>query len=179
MAIRLADDDEVVTVHSTDGKSDLLLFTRRGIGIRFSESDVRARGRATQGVIGIRLNPGDEVVGAAATLEGDDILLLTSGGFGKRVRSALFKRRRRAGKGVKAMKLTEVRGEMVGARAVTAGSQVMIVSTGGVAIRTATDSISRQSRVASGVKVMNLPEGATVSSFAPVPMDTSLSTGAK
>ena len=179
VAIRLADDDEVVTVHSTDGKSDLLLFTRRGIGIRFSENDVRARGRATQGVIGIRLNPGDEVVGAAATLEGDDILLLTSGGFGKRVRSALFKRRGRAGKGVKAMKLTEVRGEMVGARAVTAGSQVMIVSTGGVAIRTATDSISRQSRVASGVKVMNLPEGATVSSFAPVPMDTSLSTGAK
>ena len=179
VAIRLADDDEVVTVHSTDGKSDLLLFTRRGIGIRFSENDVRARGRATQGVIGIRLNPGDEVVGAAATLEGDDILLLTSGGYGKRVRSALFTRRGRAGKGVKAMKLTKVRGEMVGARAVTDGSQVMIVSTGGVAIRTATDSISRQSRVASGVKVMNLPEGASVASFAPVPMDTGIATGAK
>ncbi len=178
VAIRLADDDEVVTVHSTDGKSDLLLFTRRGIGIRFSENDVRARGRATQGVIGIRLNPGDEVVGAAATLEGEDILLLTSGGYGKRVRSALFTRRGRAGKGVKAMKLTKVRGEMVGARAVVEGSQVMIVSTGGVAIRTATDSISRQSRIASGVKVMNLPDGARVSSFAPVPMDTGLSTGA-
>jgi len=179
VAIRLADDDEVVTVHSTDGKSDLLLFTRRGIGIRFSENDVRAKGRATQGVIGIRLNPGDEVVGAAATLEGEDILLLTSGGYGKRVRSALFTRRGRAGKGVKAMKLTKVRGEMVGARAVVGGSQVMIVSTGGVAIRTATDSISRQSRIASGVKVMNLPGGARVSSFAPVPMDTGLSTGAK
>ncbi len=179
VAIRLADDDEVVTVHSTDGKSDLLLFTRRGVGIRFSENDVRAKGRATQGVIGIRLNPGDEVVGAAATLEGEDILLLTSGGYGKRVRSALFTRRGRAGKGVKAMKLTKVRGEMVGARAVVGGSQVMIVSTGGVAIRTATDSISRQSRVASGVKVMNLPDGARVSSFAPVPMDTGLSTGAK
>ena len=179
VAIRLADDDEVVTVHSTDGKSDLLLFTRRGMGIRFSENDVRAQGRATQGVIGVRLNPGDEVVGAAATLEGDDILLLTSGGFGKRVRSALFKRQARAGKGVKAMKLTKVRGEMVGARAVVEGSQVMIVSTGGVAIRTATDSISRQSRIASGVKVMNLPDGASVASFAPVPMDTGIATGAK
>lgn len=179
VAIRLADDDEVVTVHSTDGKSDLLLFTRRGMGIRFSENDVRAQGRATQGVIGVRLNPGDEVVGAAATLEGDDILLLTSGGFGKRVRSALFKRQARAGKGVKAMKLTNVRGEMVGARAVVEGSQVMIVSTGGVAIRTATDSISRQSRVASGVKVMNLPDGASVASFAPVPMDTGIATEAK
>ncbi len=179
VAIRIADDDEVVTVHSTDGKSDLLLFTRRGMGIRFSEDDVRARGRATQGVIGIRLNPEDEVVGAAATLEGEDILLLTSGGYGKRVRSALFKRQGRAGKGVKAMKLTKVRGEMVGARAVAAGSQVMIVSTDGVAIRTATDSISRQSRVASGVKVMNLPGGASVSSFAPVPMDTSLTPDAK
>ncbi|WP_420611855.1 DNA gyrase subunit A [Candidatus Spongiisocius sp.] len=179
VAIRLADDDEVVTVHSTDGKSDLLLFTRRGMGIRFSEDDVRARGRATQGVIGIRLNPGDEVVGAAATLEGDDVLLLTSGGFGKRVRAALFRCQARAGKGIKAMKLTKVRGEVVGARAVVEGSQVMIVSTGGVAIRTATDSISRQSRVASGVKVMNLPGGASVSSFAPVPMDTSLSPDAK
>ena len=179
VAIRLADDDEVVTVHSTDGKSDLLLFTRLGMGIRFSENDVRARGRATQGVIGIRLNQGDEVVGAAATLEGDDVLLLTSAGFGKRVRAALFRRQARAGKGIKAMKLTKVRGEVVGARAVVEGSQVMIVSTGGVAIRTATDSISRQSRVASGVKAMNLPAGATVSSFAPVPMDTSLSTGAK
>ena len=179
VAIRLADDDEVVTVHSTDGRSDLLLFTRRGMGIRFSEDDVRARGRATQGVIGIRLNPGDEVVGAAATLEGDDVLLLTSGGFGKRVRAALFRRQARAGKGIKAMKLTRVRGEVVGARAVVEGSQVMIVSTGGVAIRTATDSISRQSRVASGVKVMNLPGGASVSSFAPVPMDTSLSPDAK
>ena len=179
VAIRLADDDEVVTVHSTDGKSDLLLFTRRGMGIRFSEDDVRARGRATQGVIGIRLNPGDEVVGAAATLEGDDVLLLTSGGFGKRVRAALFRCQARAGKGIKAMKLTKVRGEVVGARAVVEGSQVMIVSTGGVAIRTATDSISRQSRVASGVKVMNLPGGASVSSFAPVPMDTSLTPDAK
>ena len=179
VAIRLADDDEVVTVHSTDGKSDLLLFTRLGMGIRFSENDVRAQGRATQGVIGVRLNPGDEVVGAAATLEGGDILLLTSGGYGKRVRAALFKQQARAGKGVKAMKLTPVRGELVGARAVTDGSQVMVVSTDGIAIRTATDPISRQSRIASGVKVMNLPEGARVSSFAPVPMDAALSSGSK
>jgi len=173
VAIRLIEDDEVVTVHSTDGKSDLLLFTRQGMGIRFSEEDVRAKGRATQGVIGVRLKPGDEVVGAAATLEGEDVLLLTSGGYGKRIRTALFRRQGRAGLGLKAMKLTKVRGELIGARAVKDGGEVMVVSTDGIAIRTPTDRITRQSRFASGVKVMNLPEGARVGSFAPVPTNGS------
>ncbi|MCY3578943.1 MAG: DNA gyrase subunit A [bacterium] len=173
VAIRLIEDDEVVTVHSTDGKSDLLLFTRQGMGIRFSEEDVRAQGRATRGVIGVKLRPGDEVVGAAATLEGEDILLLTSGGYGKRTRTALFRRQGRAGLGLKAMKLTKVRGELIGARAVKDGGEVMVVSTDGIAIRTPTDRITRQSRMASGVKIMNLPEGERVGSFAPVPTNGS------
>ena len=173
VAIRLIEDDEVVTVHSTDGKSDLLLFTRLGMGIRFSEEDVRAQGRATRGVIGVKLRPGDEVVGAAATLEGEDILLLTSGGYGKRTRTALFRRQGRAGLGLKAMKLTKVRGELIGARAVKDGGEVMVVSTDGIAIRTPTDRITRQSRMASGVKIMNLPEGERVGSFAPVPTNGS------
>ncbi|MCY3539162.1 MAG: DNA gyrase subunit A [bacterium] len=173
VAIRLIEDDEVVTVHSTDGKSDLLLFTRQGMGIRFSEEDVRAKGRTTQGVIGIKLKPSDEVVGAAATLEGEDVLLLTSGGYGKRTRTALFRRQGRAGLGLKAMKLTKVRGDLIGARAVKDGGEVMVVSTDGIAIRTPTDRITRQSRMASGVKIMNLPEGERVGSFAPVPTNGS------
>ncbi len=171
VAIRLTGDDEVVAVHSTDGKSDLLLFTKKGLGIRFSEKDVKARGRATQGVIGVRLNPGDEVIGAAATLEGNDILLLTTGGYGKRVRCALFRTQARGGRGVKAIKRVVERGDLVGARAVTEGSEVMVVSTEGIAIRTPVDHISRQSRIASGVKVMDLAEGAQVASFAPVPSE--------
>ena len=171
VAISLVDDDEVVAVRSTDGSSDVLLFTRKGLGIRFSEDDIRPTGRSTRGVKGIKLDEGDEVVGAAVTLDGDDILLLTSNGFGKRTRVGLFRAQRRGGRGVKAFKLTPVRGELVGAWAVTEGSEAFVVSSEGVAIRMQTNDISRQGRNTSGVTIMDLPEAARVSSFAPVPKD--------
>ena len=179
VAISLVGDDEVVAVRSTDGNSDILLFTRQGLGIRFSEDDIRPMGRSTRGVKGIKLDEGDEVVGGTVTLDGDDVLLLTSSGLGKRARVALFRPQKRGGRGLKAINLTRVPGELVGAQAVTEGSEAFVVSSEGVAIRMRTDDISRQGRYASGVKIMDLPEGARVSSFAPVPMDTSLSTGAK
>jgi len=179
VAISLVGDDEVVAVRSTDGNSDILLFTRLGLGIRFSEDDIRPMGRSTRGVKGIKLDEGDEVVGGTVTLDGDDVLLLTSSGLGKRARVALFRPQKRGGRGLKAINLTRVPGELVGAQAVTEGSEAFVVSSEGVAIRMRTDDISRQGRYASGVKVMDLSEGARVSSFAPVPMDTGLSTGAK
>ena len=171
VAISLTADDEVVAVRSTDGNSDILLFTRQGKGIRFSEDDIRPAGRSTRGVKGIRLGEGDEVVGATVTIEGDDVLLLTSSGHGKRVRTALFKEQKRGGVGLKAIKLGPQRGKLVGARAVVEGSEVVVVSSGGIAIRMETDQISRQGRYASGVKIMDLPDEARVSSFAPVPRD--------
>ena len=171
VAISLVGDDEVVAVRSTDGNSDILLFTRRGLGIRFSEDDIRPTGRSTRGVKGIKLDEGDEVVGGTVTLDGDDVLLLTSSGLGKRARVALFRPQKRGGRGLKAINLARVPGELVGAQAVTEGSEAFVVSSEGVAIRMRTDDISRQSRYASGVKVMDLPEGARVSSFAPVPKD--------
>ena len=171
VAISLVGDDEVVAVRSTDGNSDILLFTRKGLGIRFSEDDIRPAGRATRGVKGIKLAEGDEVVGGTVTLDGDDVLLLTSRGLGKRARVALFRPQKRGGRGLKAINLARVPGELVGAQAVTEGSEAFVVSSEGVAIRMRTDDISRQGRYASGVKVMDLPEGARVSSFAPVPKD--------
>ena len=171
VAISLVGDDEVVAVRSTDGKSDILLFTRQGFGIRFAEDDIRPTGRATRGVKGIRLGEEDEVVGGTVTLDGDEVLLLTSSGLGKRVRVALFRPQKRGGRGLKAIHLTRVPGELVGAQAVTEGSEAFVVSSEGVAIRMRADDISRQGRYASGVKVMDLPEGARVSSFAPVPKD--------
>ncbi|MCY4371286.1 MAG: DNA gyrase subunit A [bacterium] len=171
VAISLTADDEVVAVRSTDGKSDILLFTRQGKGIRFSEDDIRPAGRSTRGVKGIRLGEGDEVVGATVTIEGDDVLLLTSSGHGKRIRTALFRVQKRGGMGSKGIKLGPQRGELVGARAVVEGSEVVVVSSGGIAIRMETDQISRQGRYASGVKIMDVPDEARVSSFAPVPRD--------
>ncbi len=171
IAIKLADDDEVVSVRTTSGDADLLLFTHNGLGIRFAESDIRAMGRSTQGVRGIKLREGDYVVSAAQDGEGDEVLVMTDAGFGKRTKMELFPRQKRGGIGVKAIKITKARGNLVAARAVTPGSQLFVTSSDGIVMRTEVDAISRQKRDASGVKVMNLEEGATLTSFTLVPAE--------
>ena len=171
VAINLQDDDEVVAVRATSGDMDLMMVTRDGQGIRFSEKDARPMGRGTRGVRGIRLRGDDEVVSAACFDEGDDILLLTSGGYGKRTKMSAFGCQRRGGLGVKAMKLTRVRGRLAAARAVSPGDEIFITSSDGIVIRQAADEISRQGRPATGVKVMNLEKGAELSAVALVPRD--------
>jgi DNA gyrase subunit A len=126
-------------------------------------------GRASQGVRGIKLRQGDEVVAAATASEGTDLLLLTSGGYGKRTDVDLFRRQGRGGFGVKAMKLTKTRGNLVGARAVTADDEVFMISSDGIVIRQAIKDISRQKRESTGVRVMNLEDGAELSAVALVP----------
>ncbi len=171
VAINLQDDDEVVAVRTTNGSDDLLLLTRNGQGIRFSEGDLRPMGRATQGVRGIRLREGDEVISAATSKDGEEVLLITSGGYGKRVALNQFPVQRRGGIGVKSMKLTRVRGKLVAGRAVSAGAELFAISSEGVVIRLSAKSISRQKRDASGVKVMNLAQGSELTAIAPVPQE--------
>ncbi|MBN2113126.1 MAG: DNA gyrase subunit A [Acidimicrobiia bacterium] len=171
IAVRLNEGDEVVEVLTTSGKSDVLLFTSAGSGIRFAEEELRAMGRDTTGVRGIRLRPEDGVVSAACDADGDTVLLLTSGGYGKRIKVSEFPRQKRGGYGVKAIKPTRVRGTLVAARGVSAGSEIFVTSSDGVVIRMAADTISRQKRDASGVKVMNLSAGAQVTAFGLVPLD--------
>ena len=171
IAIKLQEDDEVVAVRTTSGERELLMFTRNGMSIRFPESDLRPMGRATQGVRGIRLREGDEVVGAATTDEGDEILLLSSGGYGKRTALEHFRAQKRGGIGVKAMKLTRVRGTLVGARAVTPETEIFVINTGGIGIRTQVKQISRQKREATGVRVMDMGDGQEIAAFALVPQD--------
>ncbi|MFQ5555018.1 MAG: DNA gyrase subunit A [Acidimicrobiia bacterium] len=171
VAIKLQDDDEVVSVQQTSGSADLLMFTRDGQGIRFSEEDVRVMGRGTQGVRGIRLREGDEVVSATCLDEAGEILLLTTGGYGKRTKISGFPRQRRGGLGVKAMKLTRVRGKLIAAVAVAQGDEVVITSSDGIVIRQSVDSISRQQRDSTGVKVMNLEQDAELSAMALVPLE--------
>jgi DNA gyrase subunit A len=159
IAINLADDDELVAVRTTNGENDMLLFTKKGQGIRFSEGDLRPMGRATQGVRGIKLRPGDEVVGAASNTEAEEVLIMTSRGFGKRTLMDQFPKQNRGGIGVKAMKLTKPRGTLIGARAVSKEMEVFLISSTGIGIRTKVSSISRQQRDATGVKVMDLGGG--------------------
>ena len=159
VAINLSEDDELVAVRTTSGDNDMLIFTKNGQGIRFSESDLRPMGRATQGVRGIKLREGDEVVAAASSSDGDEVLLLSSGGYGKRTLTEQFPRQGRGGIGVKAFKLTKVRGSLIGAKAVDPDMEVFLISASGVGIRTRVKAISRQRRDATGVKVISVGGG--------------------
>ncbi|MEX1006068.1 MAG: DNA gyrase subunit A [Acidimicrobiia bacterium] len=159
VAINLNEGDELVAVRTTSGQNDMLLFTRNGQGIRFSEVDLRPMGRATQGVRGIKLREGDEVVAATSNIDGEEVLLVTSGGYGKRTATDQFPRQGRGGIGVKAFKLTKVRGALVGAKAVEPDDEIFLISSKGTGIRTAVKRISRQQRVATGVKVIDVGRG--------------------
>lgn len=159
IAIKLAEGDELVSVRTTNGENDILIFTQNGMGIRFAESELRAMGRGTQGVRGIKLRQDDRVVAATSSADADEILLLTSGGYGKRTKLSDFRAQGRGGIGIKAFKLTRVRGTLVGASAVEPGDQAFLISSTGVAIRTPVDKISRQKRDSTGVKVINLGDG--------------------
>ena len=167
-AIKLADGDEVVTVRATDGTNDVMMFTAGGQGIRFAEEDVRPMGRDTQGVRGIKLRDDDQVVSAAVATDGDDILMLTSTGYGKRTKISEFRKQGRGGMGVKAMKLTRTRGRLVAARAVTLDDEIFVVSSDGIVNRQRVKEISSQKRDTTGVRVMNLQEGAELVAVAPV-----------
>ncbi|MGC2241392.1 MAG: DNA gyrase subunit A [Acidimicrobiia bacterium] len=159
VAIKLTDDDELVSVRPTNGANDLLIFTKNGMGIRFKESDLRSMGRGTQGVRGIRLRDDDDVVAAVSNVEGDEVLLLTTGGYGKRTAISEFRRQARGGIGVKAFKLTRVRGEMVAARAVSKDDDVFLISSAGIGIRTPVAKISKQKRDSTGVRVIDVGDG--------------------
>jgi DNA gyrase subunit A len=165
VAIKLTDGDELVSVRTTSGQNDFLIFTKEGMGIRFAESDLRAMGRSTQGVRGIKLRDGDAVVAAVSNVDGDEVLLVTSGGYGKRTLMEEFRRQTRGGIGVKAFKITRVRGNLVGARAVSKDDDVFLISSAGVGIRTPVSKISRQKRDSTGVKVIDVGDGNELSAF--------------
>jgi DNA gyrase subunit A len=169
IAVNLREGDEVVKVRPTSGNDDILLLSSKGKAIRFREELVRPMGRTATGVIGIKLDEDDQVVtGDVITDENDELLVVTEFGYGKRTKLAQFPRKGRSGKGVIAAKLTRPRGPIVGASVVRSGDEVFLISDDGVVIRMSVDSISRQGRPATGVRVMNLAKDARVSAVAPV-----------
>jgi DNA gyrase subunit A len=168
IAVNLKKGDEVVKVRPTSGKDDVLLITRKGKAIRFKEENARPMGRTATGVIGIRLDEDDEVVACDIIQDDAELLVVTQFGYGKRTKLSEFPRKGRGGKGVIAAKLTRPRGQIVGASVVRPGDEVFLISNDGVVIRMAVNTISRQGRPATGVRVMNLAEGAHISAVAPV-----------
>ena len=168
LAIKLADDDELVSVKTSTGSNDILIFTSEGMGIRFAESDLRSMGRDTQGVRGIKLRDGDEVISAVSNIDGDEVLLFTTGGYGKRTDMEEFRRQSRGGIGVKAFKITKVRGGLVDVRAVRRDDDVFLISTAGVGTRIAVSQISKQKRDSTGVRVIKVGDGNRLSAVAKI-----------
>ena len=166
IAINLRDGDELVRVVETSGHDDLFVVTSTGMTIRFSEDDVRAMGRDAAGVRGIRLKDGDEVVSCDVASDDTDILIVTDAGYGKRTKLERFNRQVRGGQGVRGIRLTAKRGRVVAAFMVGIGDEIILVSSGGVVIRTAVREIASQGRDATGVRLMNLDDGDTVAAVA-------------
>ena len=166
-AITLKDDDKVVSVKTTSGNEDVILVSQKGQAIRFEEKNLKPQGRTAQGVRGLKLREGDKVVGAATSRD-EALLFVTAKGYGKRTKLDEFRKAGRGGMGVKALKVTETKGNLVGARSVDEDTEVMLMSTGGTAIRCAVKQIKLMSRSAQGVRIMKLSSEEEVSAFIPI-----------
>ena len=167
-AINLRDDDELIEVKVTDKDSEIFLVTKHGMCIRFKETDVRATGRSSMGVIGMNLSDGDEIVAMQLQSQGDSLLIVSENGLGKRTYLEEFNVQNRGGKGVKCYKITEKTGSVIGAKAVTDENEIMMITTEGIIIQLRMQDISTLGRITSGVKMMNLDDGIKVAQIAKV-----------
>jgi len=156
IAIHLDPDDEVIGVQLTDGEQDILLVTRNGQAIRFSEKDVRPMGRAARGVRGITLDEGDWVVGMDVVRSGADLMVVTEHGYGKRTPLSEYRVTGRAGKGIRTLALTDKNGPIAGVKVVGDEDDIMLISQEGIMIRMGVSDVSRLGRATQGVKLMRL-----------------------
>ncbi len=166
-AIRLDEGDKLLFVSKTDGEGDIFVATSAGQALKFSESRVRIMGRLARGVRAIRLTEGARVVGCLSIRKGEEkmLLTLTENGLGKRCAFDLFAEKGRGGKGMRCHKLSDRTGDLVGIAAVKEDDDVMLMTDGGMLIRTVVAQISTSGRSAAGVIVMRLSEGSKIIGF--------------
>ena len=170
--IALKDDDELIDVRLTDCERNVVMVTHEGIAITFSERDVRAVGRVSQGVIGIKLDDGDFVVGMEPIYDEKAYLLaITENGFGKRTELEEYRVQARAGRGVITYKTTPKTGKLVGIKVVTEDDDVMLITDTGIVIRLDVKDISILGRSTQGVTLMRAGDGGKVVSIAKVGME--------
>ena len=158
IAIVLREDDELIGVELTDASCELMLATRMGQAIRFSESDIRAMGRNSMGVRSMDLAEGDEVISVAKVEEGKQVLAITQKGYGKRTDISEFRVQSRGGKGIMAMRLTEKTGLLAAQLLVSEDEDIMLITDDGTIIRMPVDGISVIGRVSQGVRVMRVED---------------------
>jgi DNA gyrase subunit A len=160
IAVSLDDGDHLVGVAITDGECDVMLFSDAGKAVRFPERDVRPMGREARGVRGMNLEDGQSVIAMLVT--SDDtlcVLTATENGYGKRTPVAEYTRHSRGTKGMIAIQTSDRNGKLVGACLVTPSDEVMLISTGGVLIRTKVVDIRELGRATQGVTLINLDDG--------------------
>lgn len=171
IAINLREDDSLISVMTTEGEDEILAATRNGMGIRFSEKDVRPMGRTATGVKAISLREGDYLVSAVKMSPTAKVLNVTEKGFGKRTVPDEFKVQYRGGMGVKIHQLTEKTGLLTGVLMLEENEEIMLITSEGVIIRLRGADISTIGRVSQGVKLMNLDEGVSVVGIAKITED--------
>ena len=160
IAVGLDEGDYLVGAALTDGKYDVMLFSSEGKAVRFEEADVRPMGRQATGVRGMRLGEGQRVVCMlAANNDSKGVLTATENGFGKRTALGEYPRHGRGGQGVISIQTSERNGRVVGAVLVEDTDEVMLISTGGVLIRTSVVQIREQGRSTQGVTLIALSDG--------------------
>ena len=169
-AIVLREDDELIEVKATDNTEDIFLVTKKGMCIRFHETDVRITGRVSMGVIGMKFDSDDEIIGMQMASQGECLLVVSEYGLGKRTPIEEFTSQLRGGKGVRCYRITEKTGYLVGAKLVDEGRQIMLITNEGIIIKMRVNTISIIGRNTSGVKLMDIdPEsGVVVASIAKV-----------
>ncbi len=157
-AINLDDtiQDKLINVVMTDGMQDILLATKKGVASRFSEEDVRATGRTSQGVRGIRLEEGDNVIGMLIAEDTHKVLTLTENGFGKKTEMTEYRKINRGGKGVINIICSERNGDVSSILPVMDEDEVLFISRKGILIRTSCDQISTVGRNTQGVRLIKL-----------------------
>ena len=170
IAVSLDDGDRLAWVRLTSGEEELIVATREGMAIRFSEGDVRSMGRSARGVRAIKLADGDLVVGMAPAGEGIDILTVSENGQGRRTPSDQYRMQSRGGSGVKNYD-TEKNGPVAGIVGITGEDDVILISNDGVIIRIRAEEISTQSRYGGGVRVMRMDEGSRLVSLCRAPRE--------
>ena len=155
-AIVLKEDDQLIEVKFTDGNEEIFLVTAHGMLIRFNESDIRVTGRASMGVIGMRLSDNDEVIAMQIGNQGEMLLTVSEFGMGKRTNVSEFRAQSRGGKGLICYKISDKTGNIVAAKLVNDGTDILIITDQGQMMRTGVEGISVIGRNTSGVKLMNV-----------------------
>jgi DNA gyrase subunit A len=169
IAINLQEGDELLWVAPTSGNDEVVIASQMGKAIRFSETEVRAMGRDTQGVIGMRLGKGDLVAGMGVVRPGADLLVVTERGYGKRTPLEEYPRHHRGGQGVYTLQVTERVGKLVTLRVnEDPEEEVLLITAQGMVLRTAVGSISQIGRQTQGVIVMRPQPDDQVVGLAPV-----------